>query len=183
MQSPKLRSLLACAGAICALACAEATPAATSPAATPNPPAAHHATGTSTGSTASSGRKKRSPYLAAQHLEHADIGYALQWGVDSLQAHQTNAGNLIRFSYRVIDTSKAKVLIDRTAAPQMLSPRANVALQIPVMDKVGPLRQSTELEPGKVYWMAFSNKGNLVKSGDRVSVVVGAFQVDGLIVQ
>ena len=83
----------------------------------------------------------------------------------------------------MIDTSKAKVLIDRTAAPLMLSPRANVALQIPVMDKVGPLRQSTELEPGKVYWMAFSNKGNLVKSGDRVSVVVGTFQVDGLIVQ
>src|SRR6266478_1153927 len=51
-----------------------------------------------------------SPYLAAQHAASSDINYTLQWGVDSMQAHQTNAGNLIRFSYRVLDTNKAKLL-------------------------------------------------------------------------
>jgi hypothetical protein len=126
---------------------------------------------------------RHSPYLAAQHLGSAATSYALQWGIDSMQAHQTNAGNLIRFSYRVVDTNKAQVLIDKAAAPLMLSPRANVALQVPVMDKVGPLRQATELESGKTYWMVFSNKGNPVKTGDRVSVVIGKFRVDGLIVQ
>jgi hypothetical protein len=126
---------------------------------------------------------RHSPYLAAQHSGSAAVSYRLQWGIDSLQAHQTNAGNLIRFSYRVVDTNKAKVLIDKAAAPLMVSPKANVALQIPVMDKVGPLRQATELEAGKTYWMVFSNKGALVKAGDHVSVVVGKFRVDGLIVQ
>jgi len=124
-----------------------------------------------------------SPYIAAQHAHSADMNYALQWGVDSMQAHQTNAGNLIRFTYRVVDTNKAKVLIDKAAAPLMISPKANVALQVPVMDKVGALRQSTELESGKTYWMVFSNKGNLVRPGDHVSVVVGRFRVDGLVVQ
>jgi hypothetical protein len=100
-----------------------------------------------------------------------------------MQVHQTNAGNLIRFSYRVVDTNKASVLIDKVAAPLMISPRASVALQVPVMDKVGALRQSTELESGKTYWMVFSNKGNLVKAGDHVSVVVGKFRVDGLVVR
>jgi hypothetical protein len=134
-------------------------------------------------SQAATGAKRHSPYMAAQHPASADINYALQWGVDSMQAHQTNAGNLIRFSYRVVDTNKAKVLIDKAATPLMVSPKANVALQVPVMDKVGPLRQSTELESGKTYWMVFSNKGSLVKPGDHVSVVVGRFRVDGLVVQ
>ena len=33
------------------------------------------------------------------------------------------------------------------------------------------------------YWMVFSNKGNIVKAGHRVSVVIGQFRVDGLVVQ
>jgi len=179
MRSRTLRVPMA--AALLALACSRAgavdpaVPAAAADAhAHPGAASAHHTSGKG---------HKSSPYLAAQHLEHADLAYALQWGVDSMQAHQTNAGNLIRFSYRVVDTRKAKVLIDKTAAPMMVSAKKNIALQIPVMDKVGPLRQSTELESGKVYWMAFSNKGNLVRPGDRVSVVVGSFRVDGLIVQ
>jgi hypothetical protein len=31
--------------------------------------------------------------------------------------------------------------------------------------------------------MVFSNKGNYVKPGDRVSVLIGPFRVDGLVVQ
>jgi len=135
---------------------------------------------TSQGAT---GTTRHSPYLVAQHAASADVSYALQWGVDSMQAHQTNAGNLIRFSYRVVDTNKAKVLIDKAATPLMVSPKAKVALQVPVMDKVGALRQATELETGKTYWMVFSNKGGLVRPGDHVSVVVGRFRVDGLVVQ
>jgi hypothetical protein len=134
-------------------------------------------------SEAATGLRRHSPYLAAQHSASADINYALQWGVDSMQAHQTNAGNLIRFSYRVVDTSKAQALIDKAATPLMVAPEANVVLQVPVMDKVGSLRQSTDLDTGKTYWMVFSNKGNRVKPGDHVSVVVGKFRVDGLVVQ
>jgi hypothetical protein len=31
--------------------------------------------------------------------------------------------------------------------------------------------------------MVFSNKGNLVKPGDRVNVVIGTFHADGLMVE
>jgi hypothetical protein len=44
------------------------------------------------------------------------------------------------------------------------------------------MRQSAEPEEGKSYWMAFSNKGRLVKKGDRVNVVIGQFHADGLAV-
>ncbi len=50
------------------------------------------------------------------------------------------------------------------------------------MEKVGQLRQSSTSQAGKSYWMAFSNKGRLVKRGDRVNVVIGKFRADGLVV-
>jgi hypothetical protein len=58
-----------------------------------------------------------------------------------------------------------------------------VVLKVPVMEKVGPLRQAFAPEVGKEYWMVFSNKGDVVKKGERVSVVVGSFRVDGLVVE
>jgi hypothetical protein len=61
-------------------------------------------------------------------------------------------------------------------------PRARVSLVVPSLEKVGKLRQSEAPEEGKSYWMAFSNKGRLVKRGDRVNVVIGQFHADGLVV-
>jgi hypothetical protein len=115
--------------------------------------------------------------------DSARVTYELLWGVDQMTAKLTQADELIRFTYRVVDPRKAKPLHDRAATPQLFDERAHAVLQVPVMDKVGPLRQSTPPEYGKVYWMAFSNKGKLVQAGHRVSVVIGPFRVDGLIVQ
>jgi len=61
--------------------------------------------------------------------------------------------------------------------------RARVRLVVPNMDRIGNLRQSSPPEVGKVYWMVFSNKEKFVKPGDRVSVVIGKFRADGLLVQ
>jgi hypothetical protein len=53
---------------------------------------------------------------------------------------------------------------------------------VPLMDKVGKLRQSSPPEAGKTYWMLFSNKGGHVKRGDKVNIVIGKFRADGLVV-
>jgi hypothetical protein len=58
-----------------------------------------------------------------------------------------------------------------------------VQLVVPTLDKVGQLRQSSTPEAGKSYWMGFSNKGRLVKRGDRVDVVIGQFKAQGLVVE
>jgi len=109
--------------------------------------------------------------------------YAARFGVDKLKVSYTSSGNLIRFSYRVADPALAKPLADRGLTPYMLGQRTRALLQIPVMDKVGPLRQAMALETGKEYWMTFSNKGNLVRPGDRVNVMIGPFHADGLVVE
>jgi hypothetical protein len=108
--------------------------------------------------------------------------YELVWGVDSLSVKWTESGEVIRFTYRVLDADKAKALNDKKSEPFLIDARAGVKLVVPSLEKVGQLRQSSTPEAGKAYWMAFSNKGRLVKRGDHVRVVIGKFQADGLVV-
>ena len=106
--------------------------------------------------------------------------YALIWGVDQLTVKAVESGELIRFSYRVLDPQKAKVLNDKKFEPALIFPDGRIKLVIPSLEKVGQLRQSNTPETGKSYWMAFSNPRREVKRGDRVNVVIGQFHADGL---
>ena len=109
--------------------------------------------------------------------------YASIYGVDEMSAELAESGQLVRFSYRVVDPALAKPFFDKVSNPNMLDERAHAVLSVPNMEKVGPLRQGGSVDSGKVYWVLFSNRGQVVKPGDRVSVVIGSRRVDGLIVQ
>jgi len=143
----------------------------TQPAASSNPPAPAPQTGVSH----SRYRPIRVPKRALEY-------YSLIWGVDSLSVKWTESGEVIRFSYRVLDADKAKILNDKKNQPVLIDPQAGVQLVVPSLEKVGQLRQSSTPEAGKSYWMAFSNKGRPVKRGDHVTVEIGTFKAEGLIV-
>ena len=87
---------------------------------------------------------------------------------------------IVGLAFRMYDPDK--MLGDKKFTPYMIGQRSRVVLQVPVMDKVGTLRQATTPQAGQEYWMVFSNKGNYVRPGDRVNVVIGAFHADGLLV-
>lgn len=126
---------------------------------------------------------KASPYLPSRPPASAGGYYQAMWGVDNLLVRRTASDNLIRFSYRVVDPARAKALANKSSTPYMVGQRSHAVLHVPVMDKIGQLRQSGTAEVGKEYWMVFSNKGNLVRAGDRVNVIIGSFHVDGLVVE
>ena len=109
--------------------------------------------------------------------------YGLVWGVHSLSVKWTESGEIVRFAYQVLDADKAKALNDKKFEPSLIDPQAGVKLVVPALEQVGQLRQSAPPEAGKVYWMAFSNKGRRVKRGDRVNVVIGQVHADGLVVE
>ena len=127
--------------------------------------------------------RKTSPYRSERITDGAKLYYVASWGIDSLKVSSTASGNLVRFSYRVIDADRARPLGDVKSAPYMLGQKSHAMLTIPVMDKVGQLRQSGSSLAGQEYWMVFSNKGNLIKPGDRVNVTIGTFHADGLMVE
>jgi len=124
-----------------------------------------------------------SRYRPERFSRRALLYYDVLWGVDWLSVKWTESGEVIRFSYRVLDAEKAKVLNDKKAEPSLIDPQAGVKLVVPSLEKVGQLRQSSTPVAGKSYWMAFSNKGRPVKRGDHVDVVIGRFRAEGLVVE
>jgi hypothetical protein len=126
-----------------------------------------------------------SHYRPERFSRRAGLYYDLLWGVDSLSVKWTEQGEIIRFAYRVLDSDRAVQLNDKKSEPSLIDARAGVKLVVPSLEQVGLLRQTPNGKPeiGKVYWMAFSNKGRLVKRGDHVNVVIGKFHADGLVVE
>jgi len=105
------------------------------------------------------------------------------WGIDSPKVKYTESGEMIRFSYRVVDPAKAAALNDKKAEPALYDTQAGVKLVIPEMENVGKLRQGSAPVEGMSYWMAFSNSGRRVRPGDRVSVEIGTFRAVNLLVE
>jgi len=122
-------------------------------------------------------------YRPDRFAGRAGTYYKLIWGVDSLSVKTAESGEIVRFSYRVLDADKAKGLNDKKFEPSLIDPQAGVKLVVPSLEQVGQLRQSAPPEAGKIYWMAFSNRGRRVKRGDRINVVIGQFHADGLVVE
>jgi len=108
--------------------------------------------------------------------------YRRRWGIDDVVVRETASGSLIRFSYRVVDAERAKILNDKKATPYLIDEKNGLALQIPELEQVGQLRQVATPQNGRDYWMAFSNKGHQVKAGSRVTVMIGTFRAEGLVV-
>ena len=106
-----------------------------------------------------------------------------RWGIDNIIVRSTASGSLIRFSYRVVDAEKAALINDKAKAPYLIEEKMGIALQIPQMEKVGQLRQTAKPENGREYWMAFSNKGRVIKPGSRVDIVIGSFRINDLVVE
>jgi hypothetical protein len=123
-------------------------------------------------------------FVATTKLQSgARLLFQSQWGIDNIHVRKTASGALIRLSYRVADVNKAKVLNDEKAKAYLIDQKTGAALQIPTMANIGQLRQTAPPQAGLEYWMVFSNKGNRVKPGDRVSLVVGNIWINGLVVE
>lgn len=122
-------------------------------------------------------------YAPSPVSRKAEFYYESVWGIDSLKAKSAESNEVIRFTYRVLDPQKARPLNEEKNEPSLIAPKAGVKLVVPSLEKVGKLRQVSAPQSGKVYWMAFSNKGRLVKPGDRIDIVIGNFRANGLVVE
>jgi hypothetical protein len=105
------------------------------------------------------------------------------WGIDDVHVRSTASGALVRFSYRVVSADKAKILNSKDATPYLVDEQRGLALQVPVMEQVGQLRQVAAPQNGRDYWMAFSNKGKYLKPGNHVTLMVGNLRINGLVVE
>lgn len=105
-----------------------------------------------------------------------------QWGIEVTSLRMAVDGHMVDFRYRVLDAEKAETLFVRANKPYLTDQASQKVLAVPSMGKVGPLRTSNKPQEGRIYWMFFGNKGKLVKPGSKVTVTIGDFRVENLVV-
>jgi hypothetical protein len=106
-----------------------------------------------------------------------------QWGVEVVFVRQSAAGYMLEFRYKVVDADKAGPLFERQTKPLLTHAESGAKLIVPTPAKTGALRNSNLPLAGQTYWMFFANPGKLVKQGDTVSIEIGEFLVEDLIVK
>lgn len=107
-----------------------------------------------------------------------------QWGIQISSIRLTEAGHLIDFRYKIVDPEKAKPLVDPGVKSYLVDQASGARLSVPDMPKVGSLRGKTRFpEANKVYYVLFGNTGQVVKPGSKVTVVIGGFKVEDLVVE
>jgi hypothetical protein len=116
--------------------------------------------------------------------DRAYMHYAGAWGIEPVSVKLAESGEMVRFTWRVLDPSKAAALNDKSVDPVLIDPQRGISLVVPSVEQVGTLRQApTKIDGGKTYWMVFANTGRPVKHGDQVIVKIGNFRAEGLIVE
>jgi len=106
-----------------------------------------------------------------------------QWGIEITTIRMAVDGRMVDFRYRVLDSKKAAPLFVRKTKPYLLDQASQKVLAVPDMGKVGPLRTSDKPQDGRIYWMFFGNGRGLVKAGSKITVIIGDFRAENLVVQ
>ena len=118
--------------------------------------------------------------------DEVSVAQALEsrWGIQVSGLRLSAGGHMVDFRYRVTDPLKASKLGKPESKPALIDEATGTALLVPKTPKVGPLRQtSKQLDTGRIYWMLFANRGQVVKRGSRVTITIGDFRVEHLLVE
>ena len=107
------------------------------------------------------------------------------WGIDVLGIRLVSANMMMDFRFRVHDVEKALPLFDHRIKPHLVVDRSQIKLPVPMAAKVGafrPTNRGKNIKADKNYFMIFGNPDQHVKAGETVTIVVGDFRVDHLLV-
>jgi hypothetical protein len=116
--------------------------------------------------------------------EQKQVAPGEPWGIRVIGIRRTAADYMLDFRFRMLDPEKAAAIMDRKIKPHLIVEKSGHIVQVPVSAKIGPLRQSPKFaKVDRNYFMFFANPGREVKAGDKVTVVIGDFKAEHLIVE
>ena len=121
------------------------------------------------------------PSVEEASIDETNI--AEKWGIEITSLRLTSNDHMLDYRYRVLDADKATDLFKRQIKPYLIHQETGQVMAVPETAKLGPLRNSNIPQEGKIYWMFFGNVGKLIQAGDKVTVVIGEFRVEDLVVE
>lgn len=105
------------------------------------------------------------------------------YGIEVVSLRTSAASHMLDFRFRVIDPEKAMMFFREDIKPYLIDAETGKSLTVPVPAKLGPMRPTgRNPKAGVTYWMFFGNSG-LVKSGGKVTIVIGDYRIENLVVE
>lgn len=123
----------------------------------------------------------RTPESNKWHMRYSQV-LKRNWGIELETVRPVSSGYMLEMRYRVLDADKAMPLMEKKAKPYLIDEATGTRLMVPAMENIGELRQTPRPTEGRLYYIIFGNPGKLVKRGGLVTVVIGNFRAEGLVV-
>lgn len=108
------------------------------------------------------------------------------WGIRIEGLRLSANGSMLDFRYRIIDPEKATPLVRPSVKPHLIDQASGATLTVPVYAKLGPMRAVARYgapKADRIYFVLFANPGGFVKAGNKVTVVIGKFRAENLVVE
>lgn len=105
------------------------------------------------------------------------------WGVRDFSIRLASNGYMLDFRYSVTDPEKARPLFDWKIKPYLEDAVSGTRYYVPNPPKIGALRNTRPPQKDRIYFIIFGNPGKTLQPGSRVTVVVGDFRAENLVVQ
>lgn len=112
--------------------------------------------------------------LALQRPVVTEDGLVEKSGVKIVYVAITGGGGLIDLRYQVIDPDKANAVHDENYPPTIVDETTGLVVNQLLMGH----SHSGAFNAGQTYYLIFENPGNIVQSGNKVSVLLGDAEVD-----
>ena len=106
-----------------------------------------------------------------------------KWGIQVLSMRLSAHGHMLDFRYRVKDVEKASPLFSAKIKPYLIDQESGAMFLVPEPPRIGPLRTTRKPIPDRNYFILFANPGKYVKPGNKITVVIGDFRAENLVVQ
>lgn len=106
-----------------------------------------------------------------------------QWGIQVLSMRLSAGGYILDFRYRVKNVEKASPLFSRKIMPYLIDQETGGKFSVSEPHNIGALRTTGQPLPDRNYFILFTNPDKYVKLGSKVTVVIGDFRAENLVVE
>jgi hypothetical protein len=106
-----------------------------------------------------------------------------KWGIKILNLRMTAGGHMLDLRYAVIDPVKAGEILKKKSKAYLTDQKTGKTVTVPIT-KAGPMKQSTlKPEANRIYFVLFNNSGGLFRDGSEVTVTLGEFKMENVVVE
>jgi hypothetical protein len=123
--------------------------------------------------------KKETAPAGALSAEEAEK----KWGIRPLSIRQTADGNMLDFRYRIVDAEKAAPFFSPKIKPIIIDEDTGAVMAVPTVPKVGSMRSTRKPLQDRNYFILFANPDKHIKPGHKVTVVIGDYRAEHLVVE